>query len=112
MVPIRVFATHIVVMVPYHIQKVVKCRMDDRLDNAKADLAVRNMQGGTNLIRELHCLYIMKEASNGECDAINREVSMRSLLRQVWGIWVTLQPSPNRLVTARVECLWKPRLSP
>jgi hypothetical protein len=54
----------------------------------------------------------MKEASNGECDAINREVSMHSLLRQVWGIWVTLQPSPNRLVTARVECLWKPRLSP
>jgi hypothetical protein len=45
--------------------------MDDRVDNTKADLAVSDVLGGIELIRELHCLHITKEASNAECNAIN-----------------------------------------
>jgi hypothetical protein len=113
--PIAVFTTHnavLVTLVPYKFQKVVKCRMDDCLNNVKVDLAVSDVLGGMKFIRELHCLHITKEASNAECNLINREVSTRSLLQWVRDIWAALQPPPNRLVAARVECLWKPCSSP
>jgi hypothetical protein len=83
--------------------------MDDCPNNTKVDLAVRNVLGQMKLIRELHRLHIMKEASNAQRNAINGEVTVYSFRGQ---IWTTLQPLPYRLVTAGVELLWKPCLVP